>query len=101
MEEENYRNIVILLLCILIGLYIYDLSYTRSNIPKNIEKITPIQKTTKKNNICDKNICIIDKKTKKKYKKEEEEEEEIKRIGDIDNNSLDDIESVVKKISNI
>ena len=98
MEEENYRNLVILLLCILIGLYIYDLTYARLTITQNIEKITPYSKPIKKTNNCDKNICIIDKKIKKKYK--EDEEEEIKSIGDI-NNSLDDIESVVKKISNI
>ena len=101
MEEESYRNLVILLLCILIVLYIYDLAYARIYITKNIEKTLPEKtltesKSTKKTNNCDKNICIIDKKIKKKHK----EDEEIKSIGDI-NNSLDDIESVVKKISNI
>ena len=96
MEEESYRNLVILLLFILIVLYIYDLSYARMYITKNIEKSLPGSKSSKKTNNCDKNICIIDKKIKKKHK----DDEEIKSIGDI-NNSLDDIESVVKKISNI
>ena len=105
MDEETYRNLVILLLIVLIGLYIYDLTYIRCKTIKNNENIRTRVKTIKQNTIpppviCENNICYIDNKNKKKYKKEEEEEE-IKSIGNINNNSLDDIESVVKKISNI
>ena len=101
MDEDTYRNLVILLLIVLIGLYIYDLIYIRCKTITNTENMKVNVKAIKKQNtlppvICENNICYIDKKNKKKYK-----EEEIKSIGDINNNSLDDIESVVKKISNI
>jgi hypothetical protein len=107
MDDETYRNLVIFLLITLIGLYLYDLTYVRCNTITNSEKnktsVKSVKtiKTIKKQNItppviCENNICYIDKKNKNKYK-----EEEIKSIGDINNNSLDDIESVVKKISNI
>jgi hypothetical protein len=99
MKEETYRNLVILLLCVLIGLYIYDLSYTKhfSTVSNNIEKNIQLSKPNKKKIICDKNICILDNKKQKINK----EDVEIKSIGNINNNSLDDIESVVKKISNV
>lgn len=106
MNEETYRNLVVFFLAVLIGLYIYDLMHFRNEkkvnsvntvYNDNTEKMISLPKQIKSQKVCNKNICFIDKKNKKKHK----EEEEIKSIGEINNGSLDDIESVVKKISNI
>lgn len=109
MQEEIYRNLVILLLCILIGLYIYDLNYTRNKntinqnnniLPLDKKKLSSKKIIPNKNKQCIGDLCPITIPIPPPIPPPIIIENDAKSIGDIDN-SLDDIGSVVKKISNI
>ena len=121
MQEEIYRNLVILLLCILIGLYIYDLNYNRNKnttnqsnniLPSYKKKLSDKKNISNKNKQCIGDLCPLPPQIKSPIQLPIQSpiklpikspiiiEKDAKSIGDIDN-SLDDIGSVVKKISNI
>lgn len=85
MENNNYLFWITFFLCIITGLYIYDIFY------KNKEKKEKKEKNVKK----EKNI---NKELNNKPKNNQNENNDIFSIDDLNNNSLNELDSMVKNI---